>query len=351
MTVVKSIPAATQRQMLAQRMAMPFEDKLQLTKRRIIDWYKHWDGEVFVGFSGGLDSTVLLHIARSIYPDMPAVFSDTGLEMPEIRRFVGTFENVIRVRPKKSFDKVIREDGFALVSKKVSRQIRTLKAGPTGNGDTYKLYNEGITSDGHSAPTWKLADKWRHLISADIKTSEKCCDHLKKEPLSTYQKETGRKPYSGMMASEGGYRGSIPQCNAYGSKKPMSSPMLFWTEDDVWEYVRRFNVDICEVYYDRLVQDGETIMTAKDTQFDNFISSLSVDKELDSIVVYENGMVFVPAEKRTGCMFCMFGAHLEKGANRFQRMYYTHPRHWDTCINKLGLRKPLDLINVKYIPS
>jgi len=338
-------------QKMKQRMALPFEYKLELTKRRIKDWYKHWDGDVFVGFSGGKDSTALLHIVRSLYPNVEAVFSDTGLEMPEIRNFVKKFENVTRVRPKKPFNKVIEEDGYAIVSKKVSRQIRTLKAGPTGNGDTYKLYDEGVTSEGHSAPSWKLAKKWRKLVDADIKTSEKCCDHLKKEPLGSYIKETGKKPFSGMMASEGGYRSSIPKCNAYDTAKPMSSPLLFWSDDDVWEYIKRYNVDICEVYYDRLMVDGNVIITSKDRLFSKTIESLTIEKTLDDIVLYTDGSVFVPAEKRTGCMFCMFGVHLEKGANRFQRMYYSHPRHWDTCINKLGLKKPLELINVKYIPE
>ncbi|TMO61619.1 class V aminotransferase, partial [Pseudoalteromonas aurantia] len=49
--------------------------------------------------------------------------------------------------------------------------------------------------------------------------------------------------------------------------------------------------------------------------------------------------------------FCMFGVHLEKGANRFQKLYHRDRRMWDTAINKLGLKKPLDLIDVKYIPD
>ena len=343
----------TDKQKMQQRMALPFEDKLQLTKMRIKDWYNHWDGEVFVGFSGGKDSTVLLHIVRSVFPDVEAVFSDTGLEMPEIRDFVKKFDNVTRVRPKKPFNRVIEEDGFALVSKKVSRQIRTLRAGPEGQELTYRLYDEGITSEGHSAPSWKLAKKWRKLIDADIKTSEKCCDHLKKEPLHSFIRSTGKMPFSGMMASEGGYRGSIPQCNAYSGAWPMSSPMLFWSDDDVWEYIKRYNVDICDVYYDRLVdtKNGELFATAKDPEFVSLVGSLIEKQRFDNIIIFDNGLALVPAEKRTGCMFCMFGVHMEKGSNRFQRMYYTHPRHWDTCINKLGLKKPLDLIDVKYIPE
>lgn len=342
----------TEKQKFNQRVAMPFDDKLELTKRRIKDWYHHWDSEVYVAFSGGKDSTVLKHIVEGLYPSVPSVFSNTGLEMPEIVKFARAQPNVVGVVPKKSFNRVIKEDGFALVSKTKAKMIRVLKEGDTGrNSNMYRLYNTGIRQDGGFNHNSKLPDKWRHLVAADVKVSEACCDHLKKEPLDTYAKETRRMPFTAMMASEGGARAKLTQCNAFDGKPPKSSPMLFWTDDDVWEYIRRYNVEICEVYYDRLVLDGETLATSKDPGFADILATLTEVKRADDIVVYSDGSVLIPAEKRTGCMFCMFGVSLEKGANRFQRMYYTHPRHWDTCINKLGLAKPLELINVKYIPE
>ena len=77
------------------RQALPLEAKIRMTEIRIREWVNEYgiDG-VYVSFSGGKDSTVLLHIARQIYPDIKAVFVDTGLEYPEIRQFVKTFDNV-----------------------------------------------------------------------------------------------------------------------------------------------------------------------------------------------------------------------------------------------------------------
>ena len=42
--------------------SLPLEDKITLTKLRIQEWYEHWGGAVFVSFSGGKDSTVLLKL-------------------------------------------------------------------------------------------------------------------------------------------------------------------------------------------------------------------------------------------------------------------------------------------------
>lgn len=205
-----------QQEIFRQRQLLPLDAKIQMSMNRIKAWYDHWDGDVYLALSGGKDSQVvgeLLDMMGGKYAKIPRVFSNTGLEMPEIVKHVRSYLakergwNIVEVRPKKTYQKVWQEEGIPLVSKKVARQIRTLKAGPTGNGDTYKLYDEGITSKGHAAPNWKLAKKWRHLVdNPNIKTTEKCCDYLKKDPMKNFEKDTGLKGrcITGMMADEGG---------------------------------------------------------------------------------------------------------------------------------------------------
>lgn len=97
--------------------------KIMITQARIIDWYEHYNGNVCVSFSGGKDSTVLLHIARQIYPDIPAVFSNTGLEYPEIQKFVKGFDNVDIVTPSMNFGQVITEFGYPIIGKEVAEAI------------------------------------------------------------------------------------------------------------------------------------------------------------------------------------------------------------------------------------
>ena len=97
---------------LQQMQGLPLELKVRKTQLRIREWYEHYNGDVYVSFSGGKDSTVLLHIVREMYPDVPAVFSDTGLEFPEIRAFVKTIPNVTWLKPAMSFRQVLEKHGY-----------------------------------------------------------------------------------------------------------------------------------------------------------------------------------------------------------------------------------------------
>ena len=294
------------------------ERKIQVTQTRIIEWYLHWEGKVCVSFSGGKDSTVLLDLARRIYPDIEAVFVDTGLEYPEIREFVKTIENVTWLKPKMNFRKVIETYGYPVISKEVSRDIATARRKPDGKtADKFNPESEYCKKYGER---WCL-EKYAYLIDAPFKISNKCCDIMKKNPLKEYHNETGLRPIIATMASESALRKKDwleKGCNAFDNKNPISKPMSFWTEQDILQYLKQFNIPYASIYGD--------------------------------IVENEHGKLMTTGLSRTGCMFCMFGVHLEKEPNRFQRMAVTHPQLYDYCINKLGCGKVLDYLGVDYSP-
>lgn len=109
---------------LRQLQALPLSLKIRLTQDRIRQWVNEFGEEgVYVSFSGGKDSTVLLHLVRQLYPNIPAVFVDTGLEYPEIREFVKTFDNVEWLKPKMTFKQVIEKYGYPFISKEVSESV------------------------------------------------------------------------------------------------------------------------------------------------------------------------------------------------------------------------------------
>ena len=333
---------------LAQMQSLPLEVKIRMTKQRIRDWYEYWDGMVYVSFSGGKDSTVLKHIVDSMYDDVPSLFVNTGLEYPEIQRFAMSQKNVVTVRPKMRFDEVLKKHGYPVISKDVAQTIRTAKY----NKDTYRYKKAiGTATDKQGNSSQYNIPQWAFLMDAPFDTSSRCCDVMKKAPIRAYEKETGRKPFIGTMASEGRARRLSwlkSGCNAFDAKKPTSQPMSFWTEQDILRYIKKYNVPYCSVYGDIVPVDDEEQLDGQ----------ITIYEALDD---YDGAKLKTTGCNRTGCIFCMFGCHLEKEPNRFQRLKETHPRQYEYCIgggemvdgkwqpNKegLGLGKVLDYIGVK----
>ena len=133
--------------------AAPLSVKIALTKDRIREWVNEYgeDG-VYVSFSGGKDSTVLLTIAREMYPDIKAVFVDTGLEYPEIREFVKTWDNVEWLKPKMTFKEVIEKYGYPFISKEMSECVYAAR----------KYLTEVLAEQNLDRQTDRQTDRQRH---------------------------------------------------------------------------------------------------------------------------------------------------------------------------------------------
>lgn len=331
---------------LQQMQSLPLKAKITMTERRIYDWYDHWNGDVYVSFSGGKDSTVLKHIVDGLGLGIPSVFVNTGLEFPEIQRFAMSQPNVTVLRPEMRFDEVIKNYGYPVISKEVSHTIRFARGGSVWANEMMR----GIRMYGDQLSRYNL-EKWNFLLGADFEISDLCCAVMKKKPMKAYAKQTGRKPMTAMMVTESRRRYTSWQmhgCNGFDMKEPRSMPMAFWTEQDVLHYIKEFNVPYCSVYGDIRVKEEDEVE-----------GQINFSEYLDN---YEGDILETTGMKRTGCMFCMFGCHLEKEPNRFQKMKETHPRQYDYCINGgemvdgkwmpskkgLGLGHVLDYINVNY---
>ena len=111
----------------------PLDRKIRVSQLRIMEWYERNHGNVYVSLSGK-DSHVLLDLVRRIYPDVPALFVDTGLEYPELRQFIRSEENVTIVRPTMRFDEVISRYGYPIISKEVAEAIYYARRITTANG-------------------------------------------------------------------------------------------------------------------------------------------------------------------------------------------------------------------------
>lgn len=312
------------------------EEKIQISSARIIEWYERWGGKVYVSFSGGKDSIVLLHLVRRIYPDTIAMYVNTGLEYPEIVDFVGQTDNVRVVFPMKydrssgeykryTFQQVLTDTGYPIISKEQSGFIEEYRC-------THSTKLRSIRMHGNKYGMGKISDKYKYLIDSDFKISDRCCDFMKKNPSKKFEKDSGLKPFLGTMAFESKQRESQWKehgCNSFDAKRPKSAPLSFWTEQDVLQYIKKYHISYASVYGD-LVSD-------------------------------ENGKLHFTGCQRTGCVFCGFGCHLEKEPNRFQMLKKTHPKLYDYCMRGgkyddegmwvpdkgLGMDKVLKYIGVK----
>ena len=365
-------------------------------------------------FSGGKDSTVLLHIAREMYGDaIKAVFIDTGLEYPQIRKFIKTFDNVDIVKPKMGFKKVVEKYGFPLISKEVSESVfgarkyltsilaenslgqtdrqtdrqtaslslflqqadraRLLQEADKVNLSKYGSRGGTITSIANSEElanilnkrmvnkeggnNQRLAimlgmltkdqqikanipdkdrsqfsqEKWKFFLEAPFEISNKCCNVMKKEPAHRYTKETGRVPITAEMASESKLRTQKwlqNGCNGFNLKIQKSTPMAFWTEQDILLYIKTYNIPIASVYGDVVVDYEGMGQIEGQMSIADFMDATEMEEfELDRPLLKTTGC------SRTGCVLCGFGCHLEKGESRFERLKRTHPKHYKAMAN------------------
>lgn len=254
-------------------------------------------------------------------------------------------------RGKVTYFDVVRTDGYPVASKKIARMVRDVRTYFKAHDIHYSdienyldrgmetaeyfrslnfphsvvLYLSGYTSKNELCKTWCIPKKWRCLIDAPFDVSEKCCSYLKKQPIRLVDKEVNTNPIYGTLAEDSQIRKEAylkTGCNAFkASGRSKSTPMGFWTRQDVLRYLYEFNIPIAPPY-------GE-------------------------IVLHENGKYEFTKEHNTGCKLCLFGCHLEHEPNRIQRLAELEPATYrfamkDRSEGGLGYRKIMEYLNIPY---
>jgi 3'-phosphoadenosine 5'-phosphosulfate sulfotransferase (PAPS reductase)/FAD synthetase len=179
------------------------------TQRRIEKFLSSHD-PVTVAYSFGKDSTVLLHLARQIRPDIKAYHVYQGSETPDTTRFrenfpVAIYGTIDIVRPDQIF-----EEG----------------------AEYYGWYAENRPRKDITAAAWH-----RRIAST---------------PWETYHKEHGVKGVLlGIRAQES--RGRAALCRYRDlvcptTKPPRMYPLLYWKVQDIWAYIASNNLPYNATY-------------------------------------------------------------------------------------------------------
>lgn len=363
---------------LAYLQALPLQLKIKKTELRIKEWYEHWEGDVFVSFSGGKDSTVLLDIARRLYPDIEAVFSDTGLEYPEIKEYVKTYPNVTIVRPKHSFKQILTKYGYPIISKEVAGVVegarRWIAEIQNGGGTEYQntiltscLDEKSLqspvtnTGGGKEAPDLdELAMQQPTLGGADRQYRRLSgLGEYKKNPVplragallglldrnnqvSTYIPEGQKSMYSQekwkfllgsdfKISDKCCYHMKKSPLEKY-SKKTGKKPIVATMTEESRMRKSAWLKTGCNAYTGKQMSKPMSFWREQDVL--EYIDVMGLDvAPVYGNLLYSNGKYFFDGCQRTGCIFCGFGCHLEHEPNRFQRLKETHPKLYDYCMN------------------
>ena len=139
-----------------------------------------------------------------------------------------------------------------------------------------------------------IPKKWRYLINAPFKISDECCNVCKKRPLNKYKKESGNVYLIGTLAVESNLRERVylkSGCSIIEEGKEKCTPLAFWTEKDIKDYIKKYDISISKIY------------------------NLGYS--------------------RSGCYWCLYGIQYDKEPNRMQRMKSTHPAMWNHLVKDL----------------
>lgn len=253
---------------------------------------KYGEENFYLSFSGGKDSTVVHHLLDMALPNnkIPRVFSNTGIEYNAIVDFVRDRQReddrFVMIQPSKNIKKTLETVGYPFKNKKHSKKVDQYQR--RGNLTDYlKEYVEGVGRKEGSKYVCPSKLRYQFTDQCKLRISNRCCDELKKKPVSKYVKETGRSVIiTGMMREEGGARDHIECVHFKNGKITKFHPLAKVTHE--WEkwFIDEYNIPLCKLYYEPY-------------NFD-----------------------------RTGCKGCPFALHLEKDLAIMQKYF---PSEYAQC--------------------
>lgn len=182
---------------------LSLDEKIEKSKeiiKQVLEKYS----KVGLGFSGGTDSLVLLHLVLPLKQDISVIFVDTQHEFPATYKFI---------------DKIIKDWGV--------KNYKAVKA----NEDKFKKLKEKY---GFKSPEF----------------TEICCGYHKIAPM---MKEIGNRGFNAFFVGLRGVEHEERAQETFFSPRTNPKhirihPLLFWRQEDVLDYVKKFNIECNPLY-------------------------------------------------------------------------------------------------------
>lgn len=203
-------------------------DKVEIAKQRLRS-FEPKEG-YYLAFSGGKDSCVLKALADMAGVKYDAHYSVTSVDPPELVRFIREKhpDVIFDVQREEIFD----EDGeivgeravtmWNLIPRKLmppTRLARYCCSVLKESGGEHRLTLTGV--------------RWAESV---------------KRKYNRHLVDIGATPKTAIMLNNDNDEARHLVDTCYKKRKTTVNPIIDWTDDDVWEFIREYNVPYCELY-------------------------------------------------------------------------------------------------------
>jgi 3'-phosphoadenosine 5'-phosphosulfate sulfotransferase (PAPS reductase)/FAD synthetase len=223
---------------------IPLDEKINASKR-IIQKALNSCTHPTISWSGGKDSTVLLHMVRHFLPDIPTIFVDLDCLFPETKVYINELRtkwnlNLHTTRSEEyDFKSLTKKYGYPIFGKNIANNVERARR-------TNNLRKQ-------------LSPFEVFLVKIQANISSKCSQFLLERPCKIKEHEfRSDLKFIGLRALESRARvrlwadyGDIYVVkDYYGKAKPITkcNPISMWSEKDIWDYFERFKIPRCKIY-------------------------------------------------------------------------------------------------------
>lgn len=199
---------------------LPLDEKIKKSQEIIKEAMEKYP-KIGMGFSGGTDSLVLLHLTLPLKKDIPVVFVDTQFDAPETYNFIESVRQKWKIQNYHAF--MAEEDRLK-----------------------------------------ELQDKHGHR-SPEFTTT--CCNYHKIAPMMKAIKDFGFGAFLvGLRGVEHEERAKETFFSIRSNPNHLRvHPLLFWKREDILDYVKKFNLECNPLYAQGYTSLGCVHCTDKNT--------------------------------------------------------------------------------------